>query len=71
MRYRNLLINARVDVGSATLWSESQAVLTLDNLLQKGVITVEQYLKRLPKGTIPDMDGLLRELENLPQEVTV
>ncbi len=61
-RYRELLINARVDVGNANLWSESQSILTLDNLLQQGVITTEQYLKRLPKGTIPDVDGLLREL---------
>lgn len=69
-RYRELLINARVDVGNANLWSESQSILTLDNLLQQGVITTEQYLKRLPKGTIPDVDGLLRELDT-PTEVTV
>lgn len=62
-RYRDLLINARVEVGNATLWSESQTVLTLDNLLQQGVITQKQYLKRLPKGTIPDIEGLLRDLE--------
>ncbi len=68
-RYRELLINARVDVGNANLWSESQAILTLDNLLQQGVITTEQYLKRLPKGTIPDVEGLLRELDTA-QEVT-
>lgn len=61
--YRDLLINAQVDVGNAGLWSESQSVLTLDNLLQRGVITVEQYLKRLPRGTVPDVDSLLRELE--------
>ncbi len=66
-RYRDLLINAQVDVGNATLWSESQSMLTLDNLLQRGVITVEQYLKRLPRGTVPDVDSLLREVQQLPQ----
>ena len=60
--YRQLVIRARVDVGAANLWSEGQSILTLDNLLAAGVLTPEQYLKRLPKGTVPDVDGLLREL---------
>ncbi len=59
--YRDLVIRAKVDVGAANLWSESQSIVTLDNLLARGVITAEQYLKRLPRGTVPDVDGLLRE----------
>jgi hypothetical protein len=55
------VLRTRVDVGAAGLWSESQSVLTLDNLLEKGVLTPEQYLKRLPRGVVPDTDGLLRE----------
>ncbi len=62
-RYRNLLITARVDVGAATVWSESQCVQTLDSLLDRGVLTVEQYLKRLPKGLVPDLEGLRREAD--------
>lgn len=61
-RYRDLLISARVDVGASTLWSESQSVRTLDNLFDRKVIDVAQYLKRLPKGTIPDVNGLIREM---------
>ena len=59
--YRDLVIRARVDVGNANLWSESQTIVTLDNLLTRGVITPTQYLKRLPRGVVPDVDGLLRE----------
>lgn len=61
-KYRTMLINARVDVGSATVWSEVQSITTLDNLFERGVLTTEQYLKRLPRGTVPDVEGLLREL---------
>lgn len=67
---RDLLIRTRVDVGASNLWSESQSIVTLDNLLQRGVITPRQYLLRLPKGTVPDTEGLLRELAQT-EEVTV
>ncbi len=62
-RYRDLLISARVDVGASTLWSESQSIRTLDNLFGAKVINVLQYLERLPKGTVPDVNGLIRELQ--------
>ena len=60
-RYRDLLFRVKIDVGAATVWSESQSIVTLDNLLERGVITPEQYLKRLPHGIVPDVDGLLRD----------
>lgn len=62
-RYRELLISARVDVGASTLWSESESIRTLDNLFSHEVIDAVQYLKRLPKGTVPDVNGLIREME--------
>ncbi len=62
-RYRDLLIGARVDVGSSTLWSEAESVRTLDNLFSRDVIDAVQYLKRLPRGTVPDVSGLIREME--------
>lgn len=62
-RYRDLIISTRIDVGASTLWSESQSVQTLDNLFDKGVIDVMQYLNRLPKGTIPNVTGLIREMK--------
>ncbi len=66
-RYKNLVINAKVDVGASTLWGESVVISSLDNLLNSGVITPLQYLQRLPKGTIPDITGLIDEISN-PQE---
>lgn len=62
-RYRELLISVRTDVGASSLWSESQAIRTLDNLFDRQVIDVVQYLQRLPKGIVPDLSGLIRELE--------
>ncbi len=62
-RYRELLVSARVEVGASTLWSESASVKTLDNLFDREVIDAVQYLKRLPRGTVPDLGGLVRELE--------
>ena len=61
-RYRDLLVSAKIDVGASTLWSESVVVSTLGNLLEKGLITFEQYLERLPGGMIPDVTGLLEDL---------
>jgi hypothetical protein len=62
-RYKNLIVNARVDVGVSTLLGEPVVIATLDNLLQAGLITPLQYLERIPKGTIPDVTGLIDELK--------
>lgn len=62
-RYRDLVINARIDVGASTLWSESQSIRTLDNLFDRQVIDAVQYLSRLPKGTVPNVAGLIREMQ--------
>lgn len=62
-RYKELLISTKVEVGASTLWSETQSIRTLDNLFDRKVIDVVQYLSRLPKGTIPNVNGLIRELQ--------
>ncbi len=62
-RYEKLLINARVDVGASTLWSQSVVVSTLDALLSAQIITPEQYLERMPENIIPNKTGLLSELK--------
>ena len=61
-RYRDMLLNIRVDVGSADPYSEDRTIETLDNLFSHGVISAKQYLSRLPQGIVPQMDALLREL---------
>ena len=65
-RYRDVLISSQVDVGAASMWSEMESIQTLDNLFNRGIVTVEQYLSRLPKGIVPDLNGLLRELQSAP-----
>ena len=66
-RFRDLLIRVRVDVGASSLWNEVQSVQTLDNLFDRQIIDAVQYLTRLPKGTVPNIGGLLRELEKKPE----
>lgn len=62
-KYRNLLISTKIDVGASTMWSEIQSVKTLDNLLASQIITPKQYLERLPKGSVPNLSGLVREMQ--------
>ena len=62
-RYEKLLINARVDVGASTLWSQSVVVSTLDALLSAQIITPEQYLERMPENIIPNKTGLISEFK--------
>lgn len=63
-KFKNTIINARVDVGPASLWSEIQAQQTLDNLFAAQLLDPLQYLERLPKGSVPDQTGLVRELKD-------
>ena len=63
-RYKNLIINANIDVGASALWSESVVIASLDGLLKAGLITFRQYLERVPKGLIPNIEGLLESIRN-------
>ena len=65
-RYRDLLITTRIEVGTSNLWSEAQSIATLDNLFDRKVLDVGQYLSRLPRGTVPNVEGLMRELKERP-----
>ncbi len=56
------IVNARVDVGPASLWSEITVRQTLDGLFQAGVIDAVQYLNRLPKGSVPEQETLIKEV---------
>jgi len=62
-RYKNLMITARVEVGEDNSYSTAECVNTLTNLYEKGIISRYQYLKRLPTGIIPDISGLLLEID--------
>ena len=69
-RYNDVLVSARIDVGASTLWSTAVVVSTLDSLLERQLITFEQYLDRLPGGLIPNVTGLKQEvLANAQKEM--
>ena len=65
-RYRDVLISVQVDVGASSMWSEMESIQTLDHLFDRGIVNVEQYLSRLPKGIVPNLNGLLREMQETP-----
>ncbi len=62
-RYASLYLNARIDVGADSVYSAGESVAMLNTLIDKGIINKKQYLKRLPNGIIPDVDGLLESLD--------
>ena len=65
-RYKDLLVSARIDVGAVSPWSQIEERQTLDDLYKAGILNARQYLERLPKGSVPDIAGLLEELKNAP-----
>ena len=67
-RYKDLLVSTKIDVGGSTLYSEAQTIRTLDNLFDKEVIGVLEYLKRLPKGTVPDVTSLIKEMQKANEQ---
>jgi hypothetical protein len=56
---KDIKLRLKVDVGPANMWSEAAQAQTLDNLLQQQLISFIEYLERQPKGSIPDIEGLL------------
>ena len=62
-RYKDLVINASAEISSGASFSDETTVSVLDNLLSKNAITPLQYLKRLPKGLVPNISELIKELE--------
>ena len=67
-RYKNLIITARVEVGPDNVYSTADSINTLTALYEKGVINKKQYLKRLPVGIVPDLSGLLLEIQSEEEE---
>ena len=59
---RNMLLNITAEVGSGDIYSDSRTVEMLDNLYTHGIINARQYLSRLPRGTVPQLEALLQEM---------
>ncbi len=62
-RYRELVINAGVEVSNAVSYGEKEQTDMLLTLYEKGVIDRNELLSRLPKGIINDIDGLFHNRE--------
>ncbi len=60
----------KVDVGPSSMWSEIQAIQTLDNLLARGQISFKQYLERVPSGHIPKKEELISDMEQQESGIT-
>lgn len=60
-RLKGLIINADIEVGADTVFSESECADTLITLFEKGIIDRVQLLKRLPEGIVPDKNGLIND----------
>lgn len=68
-RYKDLVITARIDVGASTLWSEAVSIANLGNLLSGQLISFTEYLERIPKGLIPDVNGLINSRKQQEQQI--
>ena len=55
--------DVKADVGASGYYSEIASLQTLDNLLATEKINILQYFKRLPKNLVPNLEGLIKELE--------
>jgi hypothetical protein len=62
-QYRQASFSLKIDVGASTEVSEIASIQTLDNLLDKQLISFKQYLERIYNGLIPDKEGLIEEVE--------
>ena len=58
-----LIMNAKIEVGASSYWSEVTTIETLSNLLASGHITFGQYLERIPNGYIAERQKLLDEVK--------
>lgn len=56
-----LIMNAKIEVGASSYWSEVSTIQTLDNLLAQNRITLIQYLERMPNGYISGLRKLIEE----------
>ena len=58
-RYKELAVCTRVDIATASLYSEKEKTEMLINLFEKGVINRAQLLQRLPDGIVSNIEELL------------
>ena len=57
-------ISLKLDVGASSFWSEITVIQTLDNLLAKNKISLDDYLERLPEGYVTKKQELIEKIRN-------
>lgn len=62
--YQNAELNLKIDVGPSSTYSESLVLSSLNEALNRGDITYEQYLRYAPKTVVPYRDRILKEIED-------
>ena len=62
-RYRSLLFSVSVEPKESVGNNERESVALLSNLFEKGAITAAQFIKRLPRGILPDAEELIEQME--------
>ncbi len=60
-RFRDLLIGCKVDVSESAAVNEDQSLSVLNMLLDKGKLSLAEYLKRIPRGLVPDSLQLIEK----------
>lgn len=70
-RLSDAIFSCNVSAGMAGYWSEIASLNTLENLLKGGLITLEQYLERLPAGYIDSKDALLEDIKRAKEEAAL
>ena len=63
--FKGLWLNAKVDIGESSYWSQITAIQTLDNLLNAGHIDIVMYLERLPDGYIANKQEMINEIKEM------
>ncbi|WP_433748230.1 portal protein [Paenibacillus amylolyticus] len=62
-QYQDTELNLKIDVGPSSTYSESLVLSSLNDALNRGNITYEQFLKFAPRNVVPFRDRLMKELE--------
>jgi hypothetical protein len=65
---KKIWLNVRTDVGASSYWSEIANIGTLDNMLEKGLIDVIDYLESLPEGYMSNKQDLINRLKAKMEE---
>lgn len=60
-KYKSLIINAKISLIKTADYSEKEQLETLFTLFDKGIITKDELLERIPKGLVPDIENISRE----------